>query len=159
MVIDDISRPPPGDPAQPALVADATGTAAGPPQGARFPLISFWLGTAFRFALIGMCFGAILGLLGLAMTRWESQPQGFFYTPSRWLALLVTLVLSLIFFATNAPRMLRGLEALLLLIPVLRLLPRLIHPAARPVGPPPSATKSSTMPPPAATPLPISTMA
>ena len=31
--------------------------------------------------------------------------------------------------------------------------------AGRPVGPPPSATKSSTSPPPAVTPLPISTMA
>jgi potassium efflux system protein len=49
------------------------------------------------------------------------------------LALLITLVLSLVFFTANAPRLLRGLEALLLLIPVLRLLPRLIHPAARPV--------------------------
>jgi hypothetical protein len=56
-------------------------------------LISFWLGTAFRFALIGMGFGAILALVGLAMTRWESQPKGLFYTPSRWLALLVTLAI------------------------------------------------------------------
>ncbi|MGH9882897.1 MAG: DUF1453 domain-containing protein [Pyrinomonadaceae bacterium] len=60
-------------------------------------LISFWLGTAFRFALIGMCFGAILGLLGLAMTRWESQREGLFYTPSRWLALLVTLAIAVRF--------------------------------------------------------------
>ena len=57
-------------------------------------LISFWLGTAFRFALIGMCFGALLGLLGLAMTRWESQREGLFYTPSRWLALLITLAIA-----------------------------------------------------------------
>ena len=57
-------------------------------------LISFWLGTAFRFALIGMCFGAILGLLGLALTCWESQGEGLFYTPSRWLALLVTLAIA-----------------------------------------------------------------
>jgi len=57
-------------------------------------LISFWLGTAFRFALIGMGFGGILGLLGLALTRWESQPEGLFYTPSRWLALLVTLAIA-----------------------------------------------------------------
>jgi len=57
-------------------------------------LISFWLGTAFRFALIGMGCGGILGLLGLAMTRWESQEEGLFYTPSRWLALLVTLAIA-----------------------------------------------------------------
>jgi len=57
-------------------------------------LISFWLGTAFRFALLGICFGAILGLLGLALTHWEGQSEGLFYTPSRWLALLVTLAIA-----------------------------------------------------------------
>jgi MFS family permease len=57
-------------------------------------LISFWLGTAFRFALFGMGFAGILGLLGLAMTRWERQREGLFYTPSRWLALLVTLAIA-----------------------------------------------------------------
>jgi hypothetical protein len=56
-------------------------------------LVSFWIESAFRFALIGMGFGVILGLLGLAMTRWETQPEGLFYTPSRWLALLVTLAI------------------------------------------------------------------
>jgi hypothetical protein len=60
-------------------------------------LLSFWIGSAFRFALIGMGSGAILALLGLAMTRWESQPEGFFYTPSRWLALLVTLAIAVRF--------------------------------------------------------------
>jgi hypothetical protein len=57
-------------------------------------LLSFWVGSAFRFALIGMAFGGILGLVGLAMTRWESQSEGLFYTPSRWLALLVTLAIA-----------------------------------------------------------------
>jgi hypothetical protein len=38
--------------------------------------------------------GGILGLLGLALTRWESRPQGFFYTPSRWLAVVVTLAIA-----------------------------------------------------------------
>jgi hypothetical protein len=52
-------------------------------------LLSFWVGSAFRFALIGMGCGAILGLLGLAITRWESRSEGLFYTPSRWLAFLV----------------------------------------------------------------------
>jgi hypothetical protein len=57
-------------------------------------LVSFWIESASRFALIGMGFGAILGLLGLAMTRWETQSEGFFYTPSRWLAVFVTLVIA-----------------------------------------------------------------
>jgi hypothetical protein len=52
-------------------------------------LLSFWVGAAFRFALMGMCFGALLGLVGLAMTRWESRSEGLFYTPSRWFAFLI----------------------------------------------------------------------
>ena len=52
-------------------------------------LLSFWIPSAFRFALIGMGCGGILGLIGLAMTRWEKRPEGLFYTPSRWLALLI----------------------------------------------------------------------
>src|SRR5207248_3361955 len=57
-------------------------------------LISFWLGPTLRFALIGMAVGAVLGLLGLILTRWESQPEGFFYTPSRWLTLLIMLAIA-----------------------------------------------------------------
>jgi hypothetical protein len=57
-------------------------------------LLSFWVDSSFRFALIGMGCGGILGLVGLALTRWESQRQGLFYTPSRWLALLVTFAIA-----------------------------------------------------------------
>lgn len=57
-------------------------------------LLSFWVGSAFRFAVIGMFCGSILGLLGLAMTRWESRREGLFYTPNRWLALIVTLAIA-----------------------------------------------------------------
>jgi hypothetical protein len=57
-------------------------------------LLSFWVDSAFRFALIGMGCGGILGLLGLAITRWESQSERLFYTPSRWLALLVMLAIA-----------------------------------------------------------------
>jgi hypothetical protein len=57
-------------------------------------LVSFWIESASRFALIGMGCGAILGLLGLAMTRWERRSEGIFYTPSRWLAILVTLAIA-----------------------------------------------------------------
>jgi hypothetical protein len=57
-------------------------------------LISFWLGPTLRFALAGMAVGAVLGLFGLILTRWESHPEGFFYTPSRWLALLIMLAIA-----------------------------------------------------------------
>ena len=57
-------------------------------------LMSFWLGPSLRFALGGMAIGGLLGLLGLTLTRWESQAGGLFYTPSRWLALLITLAIT-----------------------------------------------------------------
>jgi hypothetical protein len=57
-------------------------------------LLSFWVGSAFRVALIGMSVGGILGLLGLLLTRWESQPEGLFYTPSRWLAFIIVFAIS-----------------------------------------------------------------
>src|SRR5690349_3027842 len=46
-------------------------------------MLSFWVTSAFRFAIVGMGFGGILGILGLAVTRWETQREGLFYTPSR----------------------------------------------------------------------------
>src|SRR5207237_8805334 len=57
-------------------------------------LLSVWDGSSLRFALIGMAIGGLLCLLGLILTRWESHPEGFFYTPSRWLALLVMLAIA-----------------------------------------------------------------
>src|SRR5437762_13645921 len=46
-------------------------------------LISFSLGPTLQFALTGMAVGAVLGLLGLMLTRWESQPDGLFYKIGR----------------------------------------------------------------------------
>jgi hypothetical protein len=57
-------------------------------------LLSFWVGSAFRFALLGISVGGILGLIGLATTRWENQSEGLFYTPNRWLAFIVTLAIA-----------------------------------------------------------------
>ena len=57
-------------------------------------LLSFWIGGAFPSALAGVGCGILLGLLGLVMTRWEANPDGFFYTPSRWLALFLTLAIA-----------------------------------------------------------------
>jgi hypothetical protein len=57
-------------------------------------LLSFWIESAFRFVLIGLGCGGILALLGLALTRWERRPDGLFYTPSRWLAVIITLAIA-----------------------------------------------------------------
>jgi hypothetical protein len=57
-------------------------------------LLSFWVGSAFRYALMGIGAGAIIGLLGLALTRWDSRPEGLFYTPSRWLAFLIVFAIA-----------------------------------------------------------------
>jgi hypothetical protein len=57
-------------------------------------LLSIWVGSAFRYALIGLGVGGILGLLGLALTRWESRPEGLFYTPNRWLAFIVVFAIA-----------------------------------------------------------------
>ena len=86
----------------------------------------------FLFILI------VAALLSRKVAQWTQDHPNFeeathFLKRPVSLSFLITLVLSLVFFNANAPRLIRGLEALLLLIPVLRLLPRLIHPAARPV--------------------------
>ena len=57
-------------------------------------LLSFWVESAFRFGLIGMCCGGILGLLGLTLTRWESRSEGLFYTPNRWLAFIIVFAIA-----------------------------------------------------------------
>ena len=57
-------------------------------------LLSIWVASAFRFTLIGMAVGGILGVLGLTLTRWESRPEGLFYTPSRWLAFVIVFAIA-----------------------------------------------------------------
>ncbi len=57
-------------------------------------LLSFWIASAFRFALIGIGIGGILGLLGLGLTQWERRPEGLFYTPSRWLVLIIVFAIT-----------------------------------------------------------------
>jgi hypothetical protein len=52
-----------------------------------------WVPRAFLFSLGGLIGGGLLGLIGLAMTRWEITPRSIHYTPSR---LLVTAILLLV---------------------------------------------------------------
>jgi hypothetical protein len=53
---------------------------------------SVWVSGAFTSALAGLLGGCMLGLLGLAMTKWEPTTQSVYYTPNRWLVLAITLV-------------------------------------------------------------------
>jgi hypothetical protein len=57
-------------------------------------ITSLWVSDAFRYALFGLMGGCLLGLLGLALTRWEQTPQALHYTPNRWLILIITLAVA-----------------------------------------------------------------
>ena len=57
-------------------------------------MTNIWIPQALAYAAMGLCFGAVLGGLGLVLTRWESMPQSLHYTANRWLVLAITLVVS-----------------------------------------------------------------
>jgi hypothetical protein len=55
---------------------------------------NIWIPRALAYAAAGLGLGALLGGLGLVLTRWESMPQSLHYTANRWLVLAITLVVS-----------------------------------------------------------------
>jgi hypothetical protein len=55
---------------------------------------SRWIPEALSYTLAGLAAGCVLGLLGTALTRWEYAGGRLQYTPNRWLALTVTLVVT-----------------------------------------------------------------
>jgi hypothetical protein len=55
---------------------------------------NIWVPNAFFYTLIGLAAGCLTGLLGLALTRWEATPHGLYYTPHRWLVLVITLIVT-----------------------------------------------------------------
>ena len=55
---------------------------------------SYWIPTAFRYALLALAGGCLLGVSGLWLTRWEATPRSLHYTPSRALVLAITLVVT-----------------------------------------------------------------
>jgi hypothetical protein len=57
-------------------------------------LTNFWVPRAFAYSLAGLGLGCLLGFLGLTLTRWERTATAIYYTPNRWLVLLVTLAVS-----------------------------------------------------------------
>jgi hypothetical protein len=53
-----------------------------------------WVPNAFTGAAAGVVFGAVLGGVGLVLTRWEPAAATLHHTPNRWLVLVVTFVVS-----------------------------------------------------------------
>jgi hypothetical protein len=57
-------------------------------------ITTIWVPDAFTYSLLGMAGGCVLGLLGLALTRWEIAPGSLHYSPNRWLVLTITLTVT-----------------------------------------------------------------
>jgi hypothetical protein len=57
-------------------------------------ITSRWVPEVLRYAIGGLGLGAVLGLMGFALTRWESAGGAEHYTPNRWLVLTVTVVVA-----------------------------------------------------------------
>jgi hypothetical protein len=55
---------------------------------------SIWVRDAFTYTGGGFAAGAVLGVVGLWLTRWESTPDTLYYTPNRWLVLGITLLVT-----------------------------------------------------------------
>jgi hypothetical protein len=56
---------------------------------------SHWIEGTLAHALVGVAAGGALGVLGLLLSRWDSdEPGALHYTPSRWLTLAITLVVA-----------------------------------------------------------------
>lgn len=57
-------------------------------------LASRWVPEALAYTLTGLGAGAVLGVAGLALTRWEHGSGRVYYTPNRWLVLAITVVVA-----------------------------------------------------------------
>jgi hypothetical protein len=55
-------------------------------------LANTWIPDAFYYTLIGLSVGCLLGVVGLALTRWEPTAYSLYYTPNRALVLVITLI-------------------------------------------------------------------
>lgn len=57
-------------------------------------LSGYWIAGAVFHALPGLGAGVVLGIVGLWITRFESTPQGLYYTPPAALVLVLSLVVA-----------------------------------------------------------------
>ena len=55
---------------------------------------NIWVAHAFSYTAAGLATGMVLGIVGLALTRWERGAATLHYTPNRWLVLAITLVIT-----------------------------------------------------------------
>lgn len=61
-------------------------------SGAAFTTI--WIPKAFGYSIAGLAGGCLLGILGLALTRWEGAPGRLYFTPNRFLTLGIILLVT-----------------------------------------------------------------
>jgi hypothetical protein len=57
-------------------------------------MTSIWVPDALRYTVVGLAGGCALGMIGLALTRWEPGSRALHFTPNRWLVLAITLVVT-----------------------------------------------------------------
>jgi hypothetical protein len=57
-------------------------------------LATHWSAAALRDAVLGTGAGLVLGLAGVALTRFHRDGRAVYYTPSRWMALVLTLLVA-----------------------------------------------------------------
>jgi hypothetical protein len=57
-------------------------------------IASRWFTGAFTATVVGLAAGSAAGVLGLALTRWDTAGGRLYYTPNRWLVLAITLVVA-----------------------------------------------------------------
>jgi hypothetical protein len=55
---------------------------------------TIWLPGALTHAAGGLVVGGIVGVVGLALTKWENTGRGLHYTPNRWLVLALTVIVA-----------------------------------------------------------------
>ena len=55
---------------------------------------TLWVPGAFTYTASGLAAGALLGTVGLWLTRWEPSVDALHYTPNRWLVLVVMLLVT-----------------------------------------------------------------
>jgi hypothetical protein len=57
-------------------------------------LTTIWVPWTLTYAATGLAGGALLGIVGLWLTRWETSNDALYYTPNRLLVLTVMLVVA-----------------------------------------------------------------